>query len=302
MPNVDRPSVLVLMGGPDAEREVSLHSGAAIARALRECGSFDVLEQVIDRPDAEDLRGMPGDVIFPALHGAWGEGGPLQSLLEQIGRRYVGSRPPAAALAMDKLRTKSLLLDAGLPTPASCELAGQMTCPLPPPLVLKPVDEGSSVDIRICQTSEQVDQALRELTPRRARLMAEQFIPGREMTVAIITGEAYPVIEIVPGTPFYDYEAKYLRDDTTYTVDPDINSDLTDELQSIALKIWELVGCRHLARVDFRVDPDNRPWCLEINTMPGFTDHSLVPMAAAHRGLSMATLCEKLVRAALSDE
>jgi D-alanine-D-alanine ligase len=290
-------------------------SGREVAAALRESGRFNVREQIIDRPDVEELRRLldsstgsvsnsnhqktTTDVVFPVLHGHWGEGGPLQDLLEVIGVPYVGSRPKAARLAMDKLVTKTMISGLGIATPPSRQLMPDDECDLEPPLVLKPVDDGSSVDLRICHTTDEMVQARRELHPRRGRLMAEHYVRGREITTGIVRGEALPLIEIVPSeaVTFYDYEAKYERDDTRYIVDPALPEEVAGQCRDWALQVFHLLGCRDVARVDFMVD-DAGPWFLEINTMPGFTTHSLVPMAACHVGQPMAELCASLVEAA----
>jgi D-alanine-D-alanine ligase len=296
-------TILILSGGPDAERQVSLMSGAAVAEALRQISRFRVIEQVIDRPRPEDLRPLiereKVHVIFPVLHGRWGEGGALQEVLEELGVTYVGSRPRAAALAMDKLATKMLLAADGVPTPPARQLRPEDDCDLGPPLVLKPVDDGSSVDLRICRTREQIDAGRAELHPRRGRLMAERYIDGRELTVGIVCGEALPLIEIIPSeaVEFYDYQAKYERDDTCYIVAPDVPADVDRRCRELALLAFRRLGCRDLARVDFMLD-ERAPWLLEVNTIPGFTSHSLVPMAARHVGLDMPALCAKLVDAA----
>lgn len=292
--------VLVLMGGPDAEREVSITSGRAVAQALRECGRFEVIEQVIGRPSLDELEAMPCDVIFPVLHGQWGEGGPLQELLEELGRPYVGCGPDAAATAMDKMKTKVILARAGVDSPLAIEIGPDDPCRIEPPLVLKPVDDGSSVDIRICRSVEEIEAARTALHPRRARLMAERYIPGRELTVGMVNGVVLPIIEIVPAVEFYDYDAKYVSEETKYVLDPPLPAAVARRCREWTMLAWEHLGCRDVARADFRLDPDDRLWFLEINTMPGFTSHSLVPKAAAHVGIAMPQLCASLVDAALT--
>ena len=289
--------VLVLKGGPDAEREVSLLSGTMVAAALRR-GGFQVHEATIDRPGSEELRALPGDVVFPALHGAWGEGGPLQEILEEHGRPYVGARPRAARLAMDKPATKALVAAIGIPTPRSQELVPGTPCSVACPLVIKPADDGSSVDLRICRTPHEVATARAELESRRARLLAEEYVAGRELTVGIIDGECLPIIEIRPRGGTYDYEAKYTRDDTEYLLDPELPPGIADAVRAFSRAAWHAVGCRDVARADFMLD-GRGPWFLEINTMPGFTDHSLVPKAAQHAGMDMEALTGRLVHRAL---
>ena len=294
------------MGGPDAEREVSLNSGKEVANALRKSNNFTVVDRVVDQPDFNELLSIvsaaQADVIFPVLHGHWGEGGPLQELLEKTGLPYVGCKPQTARKAMDKLVTKALLSDE-VPTPPSRQLLADDQCDLEPPLVLKPVDDGSSVDLRICQTRAQVEQGRAELHPKRGRLMAEKYIRGRELTVGILCGQALPIIEIIPShaVEFYDYEAKYTRDDTKYAVNPQLPPGVAEKCTKMAMIAFERLGCRDVSRVDIMLDQTtSQPWFLEINTMPGFTTHSLVPMAARAIGLEMPALCAKLVDAALS--
>jgi D-alanine-D-alanine ligase len=291
------------MGGPDAERDVSIMSGTQVAEALRQSVQFEVVEKTIDAPSFLELKAMAGgcDVVFPVLHGHWGEGGPLQEELEKLGLPYVGSKPQPARRAMDKLVTKSLLANDHIPTPRSRQLLAGDECDLQPPIVLKPVDDGSSVDLRICRTIADIEKARRELHPKRGRLMAEQYIAGREITVGILIDTALPLIEIIPSkaVDFYDYQAKYTRDDTQYVVEPKLTARVTEQCQHIAMTAFERLGCRDVARVDFILD-DRGPWFLEINTMPGFTTHSLLPMAARHIGLGMPELCAKLVKTALA--
>ncbi len=294
-------NVVVLMGGPDAEREISLLSGREVAQALREDGLFMVIEHVIDEPSATELDALGGDVIFPVLHGQWGEGGPLQEILETLGRPYVGTAPHAAAVAMDKPATKRIVSAEGVLTPPDCRLDPGEPCELDPPLVLKPIDDGSSVDLYICRTDEQVSAARTIQHRKRGPVMAEQFVAGREITVGVVDGEALPLIEIIPApaVEFYDYDAKYFRNDTRYIVEPQLDDGVAEACLEAALLAFYRVGCRDVARVDFIVNDDG-PWFLEINTMPGFTTHSLVPMAAATIGLDMPKLCAKLTDAALT--
>jgi D-alanine-D-alanine ligase len=302
-----RPRILVLMGGPDAERDVSLMSGAEIVRALRETGEFEVLAQTVDRTDADGLRAEilahRPDAIFPIVHGPFGEGGPLQEILETIaaahGIGYVGPKPRPAAVAMHKLATKQVASSVGVRTPRSREIHAGEPLDLAPPLVLKPSNDGSSVDLRICRTADEVAAARAQLEPKRPHLMAEEFIEGREMTVGIIDGEVLPIIEIVPAVEFYDYQAKYFRDDTRYVVDPAISAEAAEEMRSATKAVFTALGLRDVARADFIVDARGA-WFLEINTAPGMTTHSLVPMASRHRGVEMPELCARLARAAIA--
>jgi D-alanine-D-alanine ligase len=306
------PLVLVLCGGPDAEREVSLKGGDAVTRALNDTSDFRAEMVVIDRLSAHDLRAMRADVIWPLLHGPWGEGGPMQDLLEDDGRPYVGCRPDAARLAMDKLATKLAASRAGIFVPGGAVFnPHDPEPPIPLPVVVKPNFEGSTIGLHVCRTREQWDKAHAETTRSGKPALVEPFIKGRELTAGVLdNGEglsSLPLIEIAPKDGFYDFDAKYLRNDTRYTVEPDIGFELTHDIQRRALILANTIGVRHLARADFIVphEPNHRgkiePILLEINTMPGFTDHSLVPMAAANIGLDMPALCASLVRCAVRD-
>lgn len=300
-------SVLVLGGGPDAEREVSLNSARAVGAALRASGRFVVHEATIGRITGAELAALKGDVVAPVLHGAFGEGGPLQDLLAASGRPYVGCRSRAARLAMDKVATKAAAMRAGLATSAFGVLnSADEEVPIDPPFVVKPVHDGSSVGLHVCRTREDWSRARQAVAddlrtrPGRAYFF-EGFIAGRELTVGVLDGEPLPVIEIVPAAGVYDYDAKYIRNDTRYVVNPDLPGPLVALLGEQARALTNEIGVRHLARVDFLLDEEGTPWLLEVNTMPGFTDHSLVPMAARSVGLEMPALWARLVGLALRD-
>lgn len=299
-------TVLVLAGGPDREHAVSMASGRAIAAALAAHGGFDCRLREIGRLTPGELAGMPGDVLWPALHGRWGEGGPLQDLLEADGRAYVGCRPAAARAAMDKVHSKALASAAGLEVAATAivdpEDAG---LPLPLPLVVKPVFEGSTIGLRICRTSAQWHEAramMQEAAERGVVYMAEPLAQGRELTLGLLERggglAALPLVEIKAASGLYDYQAKYERDDTAYLVNPELPSGLAERLQRQTLALAKTMGLRHLARADFILSDDGRAWFLEVNTMPGFTSHSLLPMAAQAAGLEMPALCALLVKCA----
>ncbi len=299
--------VLVLGGGPDSEREVSLVSSQGVAEALQQAG-HRVRRDVIDRISAAELRSIGADVIFPVLHGPWGEGGPLQEILEEVGKPFVGCKAPAARLAMDKMATKLASLKAGVPTlPAAVLNLNDDEPPMPLPVVVKPIHEGSSVGVYICRSRADWELAIgsvlaaRNTHPTRVSMVEQAVVAPRELTVGVLDGEALPVIEIKAAVEFYDYQAKYTRDDTKYTPDPDLAPGMSAELQRRAIAVARAVGVRHLCRVDFLLDASNNAWLLEVNTMPGFTSHSLVPMAAKHAGLDFAALTNRLVEMALRD-
>ncbi len=297
--------VLVLGGGPDAEHEVSLNSSAAVLAALNQSGRYVAHREVIGALTLDQLRALPGDVVFPVLHGPWGEGGPMQRLLEADGRPFVGCGSLAARAAIDKLLTKQACLRLGIATgPAAVLHPLDDVPPIALPLVLKPVHEGSSVGLAICKTMDQwfaaVQLARAALAGgQSAAFMVEPLTKGRELTVGIVAGEAMPIVEITPADGVYDYAAKYTREDTRYVVDPPLPDGVAHAMQRDALRLAEALGCAMLARVDFMLG-EHGPQLLEANTMPGFTSHSLLPMSAARAGLAMPALCAALVDDALA--
>ncbi len=293
----DSLKVLVLRGGPDREREVSLKSGASVAAALRQAG-HEVVESDI-MPDDLSALDTPCDVVFPVLHGRWGEGGPLQTILEKRGLKFVGCDHAAAGTGMDKVASKQVAERVGVPTPIYQQLGKTTQLIMEPPLVIKPLAEGSSFGVAICRTMEEVAAAREQGHASHPYLLAERYTQGREVTVGIVDEQVLPPIMIVPAKEFYDFDAKYDRNDTRYLFDFDLPAEVVERIRHDALKIFKGVGCRHLSRVDFIVDAENRHWFLEINTLPGFTDHSLLPMAAAKVGITMPQLCDRLVRLAL---
>jgi D-alanine-D-alanine ligase len=305
-----RLKVMVLTGGPDRERDVSYASACQVTAALLEAG-HDVTQRDVGprEPGAlDDFKRWNGQCVFPVMHGSWGEGGALQRVLEQRGLKFVGAGARSARLCMDKHRAKAVLEEQGLPTPAFELLRTGQRRILQPPLVIKPPREGSSIDLYICRTVSDINNARRNLRGHRDELMVEKFVAGKELTVSVIgrpgtdLPHALPVIHIVPATTFYDYDAKYKRDDTYYQFDADdigLSATTLRYVQRLAIEAHRALGCRHLSRVDFIVDERDQPWILEVNTIPGFTTHSLLPKAAARDGLPMPKLVDQLVRLAM---
>ena len=278
------------MGGPDRERSVSLDSGEQVAAALERGGTYAVERCIIQKPTVDELHAhcAHADVVLPILHGPWGEGGPLQTMLETIGVRFLGSRANAAATAMDKIKTKTIATHLNIQTPPWESLEAGQTPSIKGPVVFKPNLEGSSFGVEIHN----------EPTHATESCLCEQFIRGRELTVSVLGGASLPSIEIVPSDGFYDFAAKYNRVDTTYCVGPDLDPACAEQIAQESALICHEVGVRHLARVDWLLDEFGL-WFLEVNTMPGMTTHSLLPMAAAAVGLDMPALCDRLVEAAL---
>ncbi|MDI1288431.1 MAG: D-alanine--D-alanine ligase, partial [bacterium] len=298
----------VLGGGPDAEREVSLVSSKSVADALATRAGVQVTYKVIDRLSTSELSQLAGDVVFPVLHGPWGEGGPLQDVLEADGRPFVGCRSAAARIAMDKMASKLAASLSGIPTkPAAVFSPRDGGCPLPFPVVIKPVHEGSSVgvhfatDVASWETARLATIEDLKANPSRVYMVEEAVVGGRELTVGVLDGKPLDPVEICPAVKFYDYHAKYHSDDTRYVVDPELPTGVKGRVQEAAVTLFRAIGCRHLSRVDFLLDSAGQPWLLEINTMPGFTGHSLLPMAANASGLPFAALCARLVECAGRD-
>jgi D-alanine-D-alanine ligase len=299
-----RLRVTVLCGGPSAEREVSLESGRAVAEALRRRG-HDVLVADIG-PDQLSALDAAADVVFPALHGTFGEDGALQAIMEQRGIRFVGSRSAASALAMDKLAAKRVVEGLGLDTPPywlvtqdDVERGGPP--PFSAPVVIKPVDQGSSVDTLIVRDDAEVAPTVARIVRRRGRVLVERFITGDELTVGIVGRQTLPPICVRPKREFYDYQAKYVDETTEYLFDAGHPQELLERAGRQSWRVFEALGCRHLARVDWIADAAGRLWFLEVNTIPGFTSHSLVPKAAARVGVPFEELVDRLVRMAAED-
>ena len=298
---------MVLAGGPDREHEVSLMSGATVTNALALAG-HDVRQRDISPSDLsalDEFTKWGAQLVFPMLHGSWGEGGGLQRILDERGIAYVGCRADAAALCMDKHKAKLVLVERNIPTPAfELSRRGQRRT-LAPPLVVKALREGSSIDLAICRNAEEVRRARSRLHVRHEELLLEKFIAGKEITVGVLDpcGQAVtlPPIHIIPATEYYDFQAKYHRDDTQYRFDIDMPKPALERVKQVAQASAAALGCRHMCRVDVIADSDNNPWVLEVNTIPGFTSHSLLPKAAAQAGIPIHELVDRLARMALRD-
>lgn len=293
--------VTVLRGGPSSEREVSLVSGQAVADACRRLG-HEVAERDILPTDLSALD-LPADVVFPVLHGPFGEDGQVQRLLEARDQVYVGCDSAASALAIDKAECKRRWRAAGLAT-APFEVVDGATLESAftrwvPPVVVKPIDQGSSVGVTPAKTGLQFIQALREGVARWGRMMVEQMLTGPEITVGILNGQALPIIQIVPQAEWYDYHAKYVSNNTEYRFEVDLDEDTYRRVQRDTVRAFEVLGGRDFSRVDWIVDGATGPQLLEINTIPGFTSHSLLPKAAQKAGLSFDQLVAKLLELAL---
>ena len=302
--------VAVLMGGRSAEREVSMMSGQGVLAALRARGvdahAFDPAEQGL-----EDLRAQGVQRCFIALHGRFGEDGTVQGALELLGIPYTGPGVMASAVAMDKLMTKRIWLAEGLPTPAwrqvrSAEQTREAFQALGSPMIIKPVREGSTIGLTKVTTIEQCDAAFALAHAQDPLVMCEQFIAGDEVTCPVLgTGDqarALPIIRIVAPDGNYDYQNKYFTDDTQYLVPSGLPASEEANIQALVLKAFKALDCRGWARADVMIDQHTRkPYLLEINTSPGMTSHSLVPMSARATGMDYETLCLQLLASASLD-
>lgn len=292
-------NITVMLGGPSAEREVSLRTGTAVAQALRSLG-HTVNELDPRTPDWTLPAGT--EVVFLALHGTYGEDGTVQRQLDHLGVPYTGCDAEASRIAFDKVLTKEKCLSAGVPT-AKYVTVTSSAAPLPAgltlPLVAKPSRQGSSVGLQFIERAEDWGAALAESLKFDSEVLIEEKIVGRETTVAILAGRPLPVVEIRPKTGSYDYQRKYTAGATEYFCPADFDAATTQRIQDAALGAFKAVGGRDYARVDVMVRADGSPVVLEVNTLPGMTETSLLPKAAAAAGMTYAELCQRMIDLAL---
>ena len=295
--------ITVLAGGPSLEREVSLDSGRMINAALARLGHNVTMRDI----GPEDLSALevPADVVFIALHGTFGEDGTLQGILDKRGIVYTGSGAEVSALAMDKVHTKARFIENDIPTPrfdvAKPARIGEAVKTFMPPVVVKPRDSGSSVDTHIARDRAAFRSALDAVLSRYGVALVEEYVNGPELTVSILAGRALPVCQIRTRRGFYDYQAKYVDDDTEYLFDIDLPAEVLVRVQRESERAHAALGCRDFSRVDWMVDTATLdPYAIEVNTIPGFTGHSLLPKAAARAGTPYDALCQEIVEMALS--
>jgi len=289
--------VTVLYGGPSAEREVSLVSGKSVIDGLLSMGHEVFASDV----SPTDLSGLdhPAEVIFPVLHGQFGESGELQEILEERNLAFVGSGSRASRLGMNKVNTKITWQEAGLPTPR-WELIDNSspTEKIFAPSVVKAVASGSSIDVYICRDLDEAKAAAAKLVNKYGTALVEQFIQGKELTVGILEELPLDPIRISTTRQFYDFEAKYKGNFTEYHFDLGLPDTIIQQVRELARRAHGTAGCRDLSRVDVMLDENNAPYLLEINTLPGFTPKSLLPKAAKHAGIEFGALVDRLVRRA----
>ena len=295
--------VAVLMGSRSAEREISLCSGQAVTDALVRHGVDAV---ACDVSTLDELVGIAKhyDRAFIALHGRWGEDGIVQAILDDLGLPYTGSGMTASAIAMDKLRAKWLWQGAGLPTPAFLWVSESQPFKIeqfaiPFPVIVKPSHEGSSIGMRKVNVIEDLADAVSYAQQYDSEVLIEQWITGREYTAAVLNGEALPLIELKTTHEFYDFDAKYRSNDTQYICPCDISPELDTQIKTLILRAFDVIGAKTWGRVDIMVDEQKQPWLIELNTVPGMTDHSLVPMAAKASGRSFEQLVVEILKSTL---
>jgi D-alanine-D-alanine ligase len=283
--------IAVLMGGPGAERAVSLNSGAAVAKALRSLG-MNVIEIDVRGPDFEIPAGT--DLAFNIIHGTFGEDGQLQSILDARGIPYTGEGENGSRIAFDKIESKKLFVTAGVPT-AKWEIVQKGSAPsLPLPFVVKPPREGSSVGVHIVQDTVGLDAALEDCFARDHEVLIEEFVQGSELTVGVVGDEAFPIVEIVPKVDFYTYENKYTKGASDYYCPARLDAETTRRVQEAALAAHRSLGLEVYSRVDVLLDEAGNPYVLEVNTIPGMTETSLLPKGAAAVGIAFPQLCERI--------
>jgi len=296
--------IAVLMGGPGSERQVSIASGNAVLKALLSLGldavPVDVTSTEINLPEGTGL-------CFNLIHGTFGEDGQLQDILDKLGVPYTGARAESSRIAFDKNLAKQAFLKAGVPTPKSEIIDctdGPVFPSFPPPFVVKPPREGSSVGIEIVKTQEEAEAAIARASAHSKDLLIEEFISGAELTVPVIDGVAYPIVHIIPPEGIYDMATKYpwLSGKTTgseYICPADLDLETTIAVQTAAVAAHKSLGLEVYSRVDVMLDAENRPYVLEANTIPGMTETSLLPKSAAADGLPFPELCRKIAELSL---
>jgi len=295
--------IVVLMGGCSAEREVSLKSGAAVTQALRAAGHA-VVPIEVHGENLDEMSQLKPDVVFIALHGRFGEDGGVQAKLEDAGLAYVGSGVKASRAGMDKMASKCFFQTCDVPTPEFRAVTAQERWPLVReaadeiglPLMVKPVRQGSSLGVSLARTMDGVRRGLAEAFRYDAHAILERCIKGREFTVGILDEKPLPIVELLYPQSFFDFDAKYEAESTEFVTDLDLARDVRDLVQRTALRAHQAIGCAGFSRVDIILGRDSRPYVLEINTIPGFTERSLFPLAARAAGIDFPDLCDHIVQ------
>lgn len=287
--------IAVLMGGPSAEREVSLCSGRAVAGALRTAG-YEVSE--IDLPGREVDLPAGVEAVFIALHGEFGEDGELQAWLDERGVPYSGSGAESSRVAFDKVLTKQRFRDAEVSSARYEVLRPGDPCSLPLPVVVKPSRQGSTIGVHRVDDAAQWPEAVEDAFRYGDAVIAETYVPGRELAVGVVGDDTLPVVEIVAPDGWYDYGAKYTKGRTAYHVPAPLSEDDSARCMAVGRGAYDCLGCRGFGRADLRMTLEGEVYALEVNSIPGFTETSLLPMAAAHAGMSFPELCARIMELA----
>jgi D-alanine-D-alanine ligase len=283
------------MGGPSPERDVSLASGRAVAKGLREAGYRVAEVEIVGR----QLTAPAGtEAVFIAMHGEYGEDGEVQDALRRLGMPYTGSGPEASRAGMDKRTSKRIFVERGIPTAAFEVLSDGQTRTLPLPVVVKPPCGGSSIGCQIVTEEKDWAAALRQAREHGDAVLVEAFVPGRELTAGVVGRTALPVVEIEAPGGVYNFAAKYTKGASRYLAPAPLPPPLASRCQAIALRVFDALGCRHLGRVDMRLTPEGELKVLEMNSIPGFTENSLLPKAAGAAGIPFSALCATIMEMA----
>ncbi|MFQ6676758.1 MAG: D-alanine--D-alanine ligase [Fidelibacterota bacterium] len=296
-------SIAVLMGGASSERDVSLQSGKAIQGACENLG-YDTTPIIFNTNIIDYLDKLLNvDLVLIALHGGLGENGRIQGLFESLGIRFTGSDALSSALCMDKHISKLLVEDVGISTPKWVRIRkneSYNTSIIKYPCVVKPNSEGSTIGLTIVDHANQLEEAISAAHVYDNEIIIEDYIGGKELTVSVLDDEILPIVEIRPSHLFYDYECKYSKGMTEYYCPAELDEGLSDKIKETTIKIYKLLKCRHYGRVDFRLDNNNKFWFLEVNTLPGMTETSLVPKAAKAAGITFDKLIHNIIKQALN--
>ena len=297
--NRDYGKILVLMGGWSNEREISLISGESVFNSLITSG-LDVIKLDLNKDNISKIKKLNPDRIFIVLHGKGGEDGEIQLHLENLGIPYTGSGSESSKVCMNKRITKKILLENNIETPNYMKISINTSIEdiensFNYPLVIKPSIEGSSIGVYIVEDMESWSEAIKENIKISNDLIAEEYIGGKEYTVGIVDNIALPVIKLIPPGKFYDYEAKYNSNETKYICPSGLDKNTEEEIKKLSLKCFSALNCRGWGRVDLIIDEKNKPWIIELNTVPGMTEHSLVPMAANYRNINFNELVLKIL-------
>ena len=297
--------IAVLYGGNSAEREVSISSGKAVIKACKELGHEVIALDPINGMSNLVTDLLSVDMVFNGLHGGDGENGVIPGFLQSLGVKYTGSGNEASAICMDKRVSKALVHRKRIDTPSWLVVNTNDSVPtnhdIDYPLIVKPNDQGSTIGLTVVKNESELNPAVSFARQYAKTVLIEKYIPGREVTVTVIGEVPFPIVEIVPNHDLYDYECKYTKGMTNYYCPAELDESLVKSIQNTAITIHKLLGCRHYSRVDFRLDENEKFWFLEVNTLPGMTETSLVPKSATAAGLSFPELIQKIINEAINN-